>query len=166
MESYLWLILFIVFLIFEIATLGLTTIWFAGGAFVSFWMSIAGMGFISQLVVFFLVSFILLFTTRPLAAKYLNKGTTRTNVEELIGKKVKVSETIDNINEMGHVMINGVEWLARAQHDGMVIPAGTFVRIMEINGVKAIVQPLSILNGPIHDKQESASQIGKQPPVT
>lgn len=166
MESYLWLMLFIVFLIFEIATLGLTTIWFAGGAFISFWMSIVGMGFIAQLVVFFLVSFILLFTTRPLAAKYLNKGTTRTNVEELIGKKVKVSETIDNINEMGHVMINGVEWLARAQHDGMVIQAGTFVRVMEINGVKVIVQPLSVLNGPVHDKQESAIQAEKQPPVT
>lgn len=75
MESYLWLILFIVFLIFEIATLGLTTIWFAGGAFISFWMSIAGLAFIPQLVVFFVVSFALLFTTRPLASKYLNKNT-------------------------------------------------------------------------------------------
>ena len=39
-ESYFWLILFIVFLIFEVITLGLATIWFAGGAFISFWMSI------------------------------------------------------------------------------------------------------------------------------
>jgi len=153
LESYLWLILFIVFLIFEIATLGLTTIWFAGGAFISFWMSVAGLAFIPQLIVFFVVSFALLFTTRPLAAKYLNKNTTRTNVEELVGKKVKVSETIDNVNETGHVMINGVEWLARAQHDGMVIQAGTQVLIMEINGVRAIVQQLSILNGPVHGKE-------------
>ena len=42
MESYFWLILFIVFLIFEVITLGLATIWFAGGAFISFWMSVAG----------------------------------------------------------------------------------------------------------------------------
>lgn len=157
MESYFWLILFIIFLVFEIATLGLTTIWFAGGAFISFWLSIAGLGFIPQLVVFFLVSTVLLVTTRPLATKYLNKNTTRTNVEELIGKNVKVSEIIDNINETGHVMINGVEWLARAQHDGMVIQEGTLVRIMEINGVKAIVQPLSIINGPIQDKNENES---------
>lgn len=157
MESYFWLILFIIFLVFEIATLGLTTIWFAGGAFISFWLSIAGLGFIPQLVVFFLVSTVLLVTTRPLATKYLNKNTTRTNVEELIGKNVKVSEIIDNINETGHVMINGVEWLARAQHDGMVIQEGTLVRIMEINGVKAIVQPLSIINGPIQDKNENKS---------
>ena len=157
MESYFWLILFIIFLVCEIATLGLTTIWFAGGAFISFWLSIAGLGFIPQLVVFCLVSINLLVTTRPLATKYLNKNTTRTNVEELIGKNVKVSEIIDNINETGHVMINGVEWLARAQHDGMVIQEGTLVRIMEINGVKAIVQPLSIINGPIQDKNENKS---------
>ena len=68
-------------------------------------------------------------------------------------KKVKVSETIENVNETGHVMINGVEWLARAQHDGMVIQAGTQVLIMEINGVRAIVQPLSILNGPVYGKE-------------
>lgn len=35
-ESYFWLILFIVFMIFEVITLGLATIWFAGGAFISF----------------------------------------------------------------------------------------------------------------------------------
>lgn len=154
-ESYFWLILFIIFLVFEVITLGLTTIWFAGGAFVSFWMSVAGLGFIWQLIVFFLISIILLMTTRPLAAKYLNKNTTRTNVEGLIGKHVKVTETIDNINETGHVMLNGVEWLARAQHDGMVIQKGTVVCIMEINGVKAIVQPLSVVNGPLQDKHEN-----------
>ena len=154
-ESYFWLILFIVFLIFEVITLGLATIWFAGGAFISFWMSVAGIGFIWQIIVFFLVSVILLCTTRPLASKYLNKNTTKTNVEELIGKHVKVSETIDNINETGHVMINGVEWLGRAKHDGMLIQQGTVVCILEINGVKAIVQPVSMMNHPVQEKKEN-----------
>lgn len=153
MESYFWLVLFIVFLLFEIITLGLTTIWFAGGSFISFWMSVAGVDFIWQLVVFFLISIILLITTRPLATKYLNKSTTQTNVDSLIGKNVKVSETIDNINETGHVVINGVEWLARAQHDGMVIQKDTIVCIMKITGVKVIVQPLSVVNGPLVDNK-------------
>ena len=141
MESYFWLILFIVFLIFEVITLGLATIWFAGGAFISFWMSVAGIGFIWQIIVFFLVSVILLCTTRPLASKYLNKNTTKTNVEELIGKHVKVSETIDNINE--------------TKHDGMLIQQGTVVCILEINGVKAIVQPVSMMNHPVQEKKEN-----------
>ncbi|MDY5576564.1 MAG: NfeD family protein [Lachnospiraceae bacterium] len=155
MEAFFWLVLFILFLIFEIATLGLTTIWFAGGAFIAFWMSVAEIGFVPQLIVFLVVSVILLVTTRPIATKYLNKNTTRTNVEELIGKTVKVSETIDNINETGHVLINGVEWLARAQHEGMVIQQDTLVKIMEIQGVKVMVQPLSIVNGPLQDKKEN-----------
>jgi membrane protein implicated in regulation of membrane protease activity len=58
------------------------------------------------------------------------------------------------VNETGHVLINGVEWLARAQHDSMVIPKDTQVCVMEITGVKAIVQPLSIVNGPVHEKNE------------
>ena len=155
MEAFFWLVLFILFLIFEIATLGLTTIWFVGGAFIAFWMSVAEIGFVPQLIVFLVVSVILLVTTRPIATKYLNKNTTRTNVEELIGKTVKVSETIDNINETGHVLINGVEWLARAQHEGMVIQQDTLVKIMEIQGVKVMVQPLSIVNGPLQDKKEN-----------
>ena len=155
MEAFFWLVLFILFLIFEIATLGLTTIWFAGGAFIAFWMSVAEIGFVPQLIVFLVVSVILLVTTRPIATKYLNKNTTRTNVEELIGNTVKVSETIDNINETGHVLINGVEWLARAQHEGMVIQQDTLVKIMEIQGVKVMVQPLSIVNGPLQDKKEN-----------
>ena len=155
MEAFFWLVLFILFLIFEIATLGLTTIWFAGGAFIAFWLSVAEIGFVPQLIVFLVVSVILLVTTRPIATKYLNKNTTRTNVEELIGKTVKVSETIDNINETGHVLINGVEWLARAQHEGMVIQQDTLVKIMEIQGVKVMVQPLSIVNGPLQDKKEN-----------
>jgi membrane protein implicated in regulation of membrane protease activity len=154
MEPYFWLVLFIIFLVFEIATLGLFTIWFAGGAFVAFWMSVADFSFQSQIIVFLLVSFVLVVTTRPLAAKYVNSNTSKTNVDDLIGRTVKVSETIDNVNETGHVLINGVEWLARAQHDSMVIPKDTQVCVMEISGVKAIVQPLSIVNGPVHEKKE------------
>lgn len=156
MDSYFWLILFVVLLVAEISTLGLVAIWFAGGAFVAFWISVAGvLGWTAQLFVFIIISFILLVTTRPIAAKYLNRSTTKTNVDGLIGRTVKVSETIDNLNETGHVLINGVEWLARAEHDSMVIPKDTVVCIVAISGVKAIVQPLSVVNGPLQNKQEN-----------
>ena len=156
MDSYFWLILFVVLLIAEISTLGLVAIWFAGGAFISFWLSVAGVvDWTGQLFVFVFVSFLLLLTTRPIAAKYLNRNTTKTNVEGLIGRTVKVSETIDNLNETGHVLINGVEWLARAEHDSMVIPEDTRVCIVAITGVKAIVQPMSVVNGPLQNKKET-----------
>ncbi len=155
MDSYFWLILFVILLVVEISTLGLAAIWFAGGAFVSFWLSVADMDWTVQRLVFLLVSFVLLLTTRPIAVKYLNRNTEKTNVDGLVGRTVKVSETIDNLNETGHVLINGVEWLARAQHDGMVIPKDTRVCIVEIAGVKVIVQPLSVVNGPLQNKKET-----------
>lgn len=146
METMFWLILFIIFIVFEIATLGLTTIWFAGGAIVAFILALADVHIGIQIVVFFSVSFLLLFFTRPLAQKYINKNTVKTNVDELIGKVVKCSETIDNFNEMGSVRINGNDWMARTVADGMTIPKDTLVQIVEIQGVKALVQPINYTN--------------------
>ena len=143
MESMFWLILFIVFLVFEIATLGLTTIWFAGGAIIAFILALADIHIGIQIVVFFAVSFLLLFFTRPLAQKYINRNTVKTNVDELVGKVVKCTETIDNYNEMGSVRINGNDWMARTIADGMTIPKDTLVQIVEIQGVKALVQPIN-----------------------
>ena len=42
MQEMLWLALFILLLIIEIATMGLTTIWFAGGALAAFIEEIQG----------------------------------------------------------------------------------------------------------------------------
>ncbi len=143
MESIFWLVLFILFLVFEIATMGLTTIWFAGGAIVSFILALADIHIMIQIVVFFLISFVLLFFTRPVARKYINKNTVKTNVEELVGKVVRCTESIDNFNDMGRVKINGNEWMARTVVDGMTIPKDSMVQIVEIKGVKALVQPIN-----------------------
>ena len=48
MESIYWLLLFIVLLVIEILTMGLTTIWFAGGALVSFVACLFGAGLEAQ----------------------------------------------------------------------------------------------------------------------
>lgn len=146
MESMFWLVLFIIFLVFEIATMGLTTIWFAGGSIIAFILALVDVHIGIQIVVFFFVSLVLLFFTRPLAQKYFNKNTVKTNVDELIGKVVRCSETIDNFNEIGRVRINGNEWTARAVADGITIPKDTLVQIVEIQGVKALVQPINYTN--------------------
>ena len=40
MNAMIWLILFVVLVVFEIATMGLTTIWFAAGALIAFFLVI------------------------------------------------------------------------------------------------------------------------------
>ena len=70
METMYWLLIFIVLLVIEIGTMGLTTIWFAGGALAAFIMGIIGFGTGVQIAVFSIVSIVLLVSTRPIALKY------------------------------------------------------------------------------------------------
>ena len=67
-----WLAVMVIMLIIEIATLGITTIWFAGGALVAFVLAMFNVPFLVQIFVFLIVSFILLIFTRPVAVKYFN----------------------------------------------------------------------------------------------
>lgn len=139
MEPVYWLILLAVLLIIEIATMGLTTIWFAGGSLVAFIASMLEANDIIQFILFFLVSFALLFFTRPIAVKYLNANRAKTNYEALIGKEARVVTAIDNFNQSGSVVVNGLEWMARSKEDGRVILPDTKVIIIKVSGVKLIV---------------------------
>ena len=139
MAAVYWLIAFVVLVGIEIMTTALTTIWFAGGAVVAFVTALFGVPVPVQLLVFVVISFILLFLTRPLAVKYINTSTVKTNVDSLIGKDARVTAEIDNAKETGSVSVNGQEWTARSAKDGAVYPEGTRVRILKIRGVKLIV---------------------------
>lgn len=140
MEPLIWLGLLAVLLLIEAATAGLTTIWFAGGALIAAIASYLGAGLMVQMMLFLIVSGVLLIFTRPLAVKYLNKGTLATNADSLIGKRAVVTREIDNLAQNGQVRINDVEWTARTADDSQKVPEGTVVVIKEIHGVKLIVE--------------------------
>ncbi len=139
MTSIYWLIAFVILVGIEIATMALTTIWFAGGAFVAFLLSLFGTPLEIQLAVFVVVSFVLLFLTRPFASKYVNSNTVKTNADSLIGKEARVTEEINNDLGTGTAVVGGQEWTARAAEDSKIHAVGTKVRIKEIQGVKLIV---------------------------
>ena len=140
MNPLFWLILFIIMLGAELITMGLTTVWFAGGALVSFFAALLGGHLILQVVLFVVVSLLLLIFTRPLAAKFFNKNTVKTNVESLEGRNAKVTETIDNLQAKGSVSVDGVIWSARTAAEGITIPEDTLVRVVGVQGVKLIVE--------------------------
>lgn len=137
--SIIWLIVTVVFLIVEISTLGLTSIWFAGGALLAMIISLIGGPWWLQLLVFLVTSFVLLVFTRPIATKYFNKNRTKTNVESIAGKQAIVTETIDNLKGVGQIVTDGMEWTARSLDDS-IIEEGVVVTIEKIEGVKAIVK--------------------------
>ena len=140
MSAIYWLIGMLILLVIEIVTLGLTTIWFAGGCLAAFVAALAGGGLAVQLIVFFVVSLVLLFVTRPIAVKYFNRGRTRTNADSLIGQRAVVTKAIDNLKAEGEAEVNGQVWTARSLNEDVVIPEGAIVDICRISGVKLIVK--------------------------
>lgn len=135
-----WIIIFIVLLIIEIATLGLTTVWFAAGALAAFLAGILGAGLAVQIVLFLVVSIVLLVLTRPVALKYFNNKRQSTNVESMIGRQGVVLETIDTIKSQGLVEVDGETWSARTDEPEGVIPKDTVVSVEGVQGVKLIVK--------------------------
>lgn len=140
MKTVYWLILFVVLLLVEIFTMGLTTIWFAGGALAAFAAGVIGFGLVTQCIVFVVVSAILLIVTRPIAVKYFNKERQKTNVELLIGQQALVIEDIDTLHAVGRVEVRGQEWSAKTDDPEGKIAKNTVVVVEGIQGVKLIVK--------------------------
>lgn len=139
MQTVYWLVLFVALLIIEIITMGLTTIWFAGGALAAFLAGVIGFGLAVQVIVFLVVSIILLVLTRPIAVKYFNQERQKTNAERLIGEKALVLEDIDTLKAVGKVEVFGQEWSAKTDEPDGKIEKDTIVEVEGIQGVKLIV---------------------------
>lgn len=138
MDVIIWLVLAAILIVSEIVSLGLTTIWFAGGAIVAAIAAHFGAHWIVQILVFAAVSFVLLIFTRPIAQKHLMKDVEKTNIDGLIGAKGLVTEAIDNTKATGVVVLDGKEWTARTV-DGDIIEKDCTVKVESISGVKLMV---------------------------
>lgn len=140
MQTLYWLAIFVVLLIIEIVTMGLTTIWFAGGALAAMVAGLIGFGTGIQILVFLVVSVLLLVLTRPIAVKYFNQERQKTNAESLIGQQALVLEDIDTLQSRGLVEVRGQEWSAKTDEPNGTIAKNKVVVIEGIQGVKLIVR--------------------------
>ena len=138
---YIWIAVFIILVLIELVTAELTTIWFAGGAFIAFILSLFSVISVwIQLAVFIVVSVVLLIFTRPALIRLMEKYNLKTNVETIPGKTAIVTEEIDNLKSAGTVEIEGLSWTARSEKDGEVISVGSKVEVLRVEGVKVIVK--------------------------
>lgn len=138
--NLIWLGLFIILLVIEIFTVGLTTIWFAGGALAAMAANILGADLVWQIVIFLAVSCVLLIFTRPWARKHLNRNRIRTNYESEIGKIIRITERVDNLSQTGKSIVDGQEWTVRAEDDTEILEAGESAEVVAVSGVKLIVK--------------------------
>ena len=139
--SWLWLGGVVLFGAVEAATAGLVSIWFAAGAVAGLIAAWLGAGVAAQVVLFAVVSAAALAVTRPLVRRYAAGKAVPTNLDRVLGDTGRVTETIDNARSAGAVYVDGTTWTARSD-DGAVIPQGTTVKILRMEGGKLFVRKI------------------------
>ena len=136
--AIIWLVLMVVFLIMEAATVQLVSTWFAVGALAAMIVALLGAELWLQILVFLTVSIVLLALLWPMVRKHLKPKLVATNADALVGRICIVTERIDPL-EGGRVKLGDVTWSARVEA-GESIPVGSQVKILRIQGAKLIVE--------------------------
>lgn len=136
-----WLVLTILLLAAEAATVTLVSLWFAAGALTALAVSLLGGAVWLQTAVFLTVSVVSLTALRPLVRKFFTPRLTATNIDSVIGSVGLVTAPIDNLSAAGQVKLGGMEWTARSS-TGDPIPTGAKVKVDRIEGVKVFVTPV------------------------
>lgn len=134
-----WAAAIVVFVVVELATVGLASIWFALGALCALIATLLGAPVWLQIVWFVIISVAALVSTRPLVKKYINAQTQATNADRVIGRTAVVKERIDDLAATGAVLADGKMWSARTV-DGSAVEAGALVTVRAIQGVRLIVE--------------------------
>ncbi len=134
----LWIIAVILFIILEITTVGLSSIWFAIGALFALIAAILKWSFFWQLIVFTAVSILTLIFTRPVLVKKMKLGNEKTNIDQLINATGIVIEEIGEFHT-GLVKMNEQIWSAKSIN-GEIIHKDQIVVVDHIEGVKLIVK--------------------------
>ena len=159
-DTLFWLIAFILLVVIELITVGLTTIWFAIGSLAAILVAGLGGNFFLQSGLCLLVSFFLVVFTRPFALKHLNLKRVKTNAQRMIGKQAQVTEEVNNLAGTGTAVIDGKEWMARSEQEGEVFPAGTVAEIVDIRGVHLILRKETAFKGENQYKHEDSHGCG------
>lgn len=135
----MWLIFAVVFLVLELSTVSLVSIWFVAGAVCALLAAAIGLSVGVQIAIFIAATGILLIFTKPAVKKYIHKETEATNFDRVIGKEGTVTQKIDEAEGKGQIKVLGAVWSAKSD-DGVEIPEGEKVEVIGVEGVKVIVK--------------------------
>ena len=98
-----------------------------------------------QIGIFTISSTLLLFCTRPFVKKFSKDDTIVTNANSTIGKEGIVTKEINPLKGIGQIKVNGESWSAKSS-ENTIIAEGEHIRVLKIDGVKAIVEKLNTEN--------------------
>lgn len=125
---HIWVIAALLLFIVEIFTTGFAVICLAAGALGGAVAAALGAPFWGQILAFALLALVSFVTVRPVMLRWFSKGSKPSNMESLIGRKVKVTETVGR-DSMGRIKVDGDDWQAVSE-DGEEIPDGCSAEIV------------------------------------
>jgi len=149
-----WMVTTGVFLVLELVTAAMCSIWFAAGTLVSLAAAFFGGPVWLQILLFFVVSAVCFILLYPRLKKYVNVKKQPTNADMVLGQLCTVTRTINNLAGEGAVVSGGKTWTARSLSDE-IIEEGRLVRAIRIEGVKLMVVPLPIDEREILEQAEA-----------
>jgi membrane protein implicated in regulation of membrane protease activity len=144
MSWIVWLIAAVALGVAEYFTLTLAFGLLASAALVAAVVAGVGGPLLAQVLAFAITAGVGLLIVRPIARRQMTRPSlVREGSDALMGKKAVVIEEVTGMQ--GLVKLSGEVWSARALDEDQVIPAGTPVDVMEIEGATAIVYPRELL---------------------
>jgi membrane protein implicated in regulation of membrane protease activity len=135
-----WLIVAAVLGVAELLTTTLALGLIAAAAVVAAVVAVFHLDLALQLAAFVVAAAAGLGIVRPIAIRHLKQPPAlRTGTAALVGRSAIVLEEVTE--HSGRVRIGGEEWSSRAYDESLVIPVGTKVDVMQIDGATAVVYP-------------------------
>ena len=139
-----WLVAAAALLVAESFTLTLAFGLLAAAAVVAAIVAGLGGALLMQVLAFAITAAVGLLIVRPIARQQMtHPSLVQEGSYALVGKKAVVVEEVTDTR--GLVKLSGEMWSARAFDENQVLPPGTLVDVMEIEGATAIVYPRELL---------------------
>ncbi|HEX5576665.1 MAG TPA: NfeD family protein [Gemmatimonadales bacterium] len=139
-----WLIAAVALGVAEAFTLTLAFGLLAAAALIAAIVAGVGGSLLLQVLAFAITAGVGLVIVRPIARRQMtHPSLVREGSYALVGKKAVVIEEVTGTQ--GLIKLSGEVWSARALDEDQVIPVGTAVDVMEIDGATAIVYPRELL---------------------
>jgi len=135
---YVWLGVTVATLILEFVTFDLVSVWVSVGAFVAMILAACKVGYEIQIVVMVVVSVGCILGLRKITLKWLTKNNEKTNMDLVVGKRVKLLTKITQ-DELGTVKLNGITYSAKSSNNEEILE-NEYVVIEKIEGNKLIVK--------------------------
>ncbi len=136
----MWLAVGVFFLIVELLTTALVSIWFVPSAIITCLLSFVVDSLLIQVAIFVVLSAIFMVVCRKIYNKHIKKPVDDVDQNEnLLGKTATVTENTNAIT--GRILVGDVYWKAVSEN-GDIIPKGETVKIKSVNGTTLVINKL------------------------